>query len=66
MHAFADKNADYFVADPEVVEKALSEAPTDLDHYTPESLVAYGSQKSFRRGRSRHDSSRGQNLDRSS
>ena len=21
MHAFADKNADYFVADPEVVEK---------------------------------------------
>ena len=41
MHAFADKNADYFVADPEVVEKALSEAPTDLDHYTPESLVAF-------------------------
>ncbi len=33
MHAFADKNADYFVADPEVVEKALR-APTDLDHYT--------------------------------
>ena len=41
MHAFADKNADYFVADPEVVEKALSEAPTDLDRYTPESLVAF-------------------------
>ena len=41
MHAFADKNADYFVADPEVVEKALAEAPTDLDHYTPESLVAF-------------------------
>ena len=36
MHAFADKNADYFVADPEVVEKALAEAPTDLDHYTPD------------------------------
>ena len=45
MHAFADKNADYFVADPEVVEKALSEAPTDLDHYTPESLVAYTAAK---------------------
>ena len=30
MHAFADKNADYFVADPEVVEKALAEAPTDF------------------------------------
>lgn len=41
MHAFADKNADYFVADPEVVEKALAGAPTDLDHYTPESLVAF-------------------------
>ena len=41
MHAFADKNAYYFVADPEVVEKALAEAPTDLDHYTPESLVAF-------------------------
>lgn len=41
MHAFADKNADYFIADPEVVEKALSEAPTDLDRYTPESLVAF-------------------------
>ena len=45
MHAFADKNADYFVADPEVVEKALSEAPTDLDHYTPESLVAFTAAK---------------------
>ena len=45
MHAFADKNADYFVADPEVVEKALSEAPTDLDHYTPESLVAFTTAK---------------------
>ncbi len=45
MHAFADKNADYFVADPEVVEKALSEAPTDLDHYTPESLVAFAAAK---------------------
>ena len=41
MQAFADKNADYFVADPEIVEKALAEAPTDLDHYTPESLVAF-------------------------
>ena len=60
MHAFADKNADYFVADPEVVEKALSEAPTDLDHYTPESLVAFtAAKKSFRRGRDRHHSSRG-------
>lgn len=45
MHAFADKNADYFVANPEVVEKALSEAPTDLDHYTPESLVAFATAK---------------------
>ena len=45
MHAFADKNADYFVADTEVVEKALSEAPTDLDHYTPESLVAFTAAK---------------------
>ncbi|MFR4754691.1 MAG: family 20 glycosylhydrolase [Streptococcus parasanguinis] len=45
MHAFADKNADYFVADPEVVGKALSEAPTDLDHYTPESLVAFAAAK---------------------
>ncbi|WP_293872916.1 family 20 glycosylhydrolase [Streptococcus sp. A12] len=45
MHAFADKNADYFVADPEVVEKALAEAPTDLDHYTPESLVAFTAAK---------------------
>ena len=45
MHAFADKNADYFVADPEVVEKALSEAPTDLDHYTLESLVAFTAAK---------------------
>ncbi len=45
MHAFADKNADYFVADLEVVEKALSEAPTDLDHYTPESLVAFTAAK---------------------
>lgn len=45
MHAFADKNADYFVADPEVVEKALSEAPTDLDHYTKESLVAFTAAK---------------------
>ena len=45
MHAFADKNADYFVADPEVVEKALSEAPTDLDHYTPVSLVAFTAAK---------------------
>ena len=45
MHAFADKNADYFVADPEVVEKALSEAPTDLDHYTKESLVAFAAAK---------------------
>lgn len=45
MHAFADKNADYFVADPEVVEKAISEAPTDLDHYTPESLVAFTAAK---------------------
>ena len=45
MHAFADKNADYFVADPEVVEKVLSEAPTDLDHYTPESLVAFTAAK---------------------
>ncbi|MDU2419225.1 MAG: family 20 glycosylhydrolase [Streptococcus parasanguinis] len=45
MHAFADKNADYFVADPEVVGKALSEAPTDLDHYTPESLVAFTAAK---------------------
>lgn len=45
MHAFADKNADYFVADPEVAGKALSEAPTDLDHYTPESLVAFTAAK---------------------
>ncbi|WP_418614128.1 family 20 glycosylhydrolase [Streptococcus vestibularis] len=45
LHAFADKNADYFVADPEVVEKALTEAPTDLDHYTPESLVAFTAAK---------------------
>lgn len=45
MHAFADKNADYFIADPEVVEKALSEAPTDLDRYTPESLVAFTAAK---------------------
>ena len=45
MHAFADKNADYFVADSEVVEKALAEAPTDLDHYTPESLVAFTAAK---------------------
>lgn len=45
MHAFADKNADYFVANPEVVEKALSEAPSDLDHYTPESLVAFTAAK---------------------
>ena len=45
MHAFADKNADYFVADPEVVGKALSEAPTDLDHYTAESLVAFTAAK---------------------
>ena len=45
MHAFADKNSDYFVADPEVVEKALAEAPTDLDHYTPESLVAFTAAK---------------------
>ena len=45
MHAFADKNADYFVADPKVVEKALAEAPTDLDHYTPESLVAFTAAK---------------------
>ena len=45
MHAFEDKNADYFVADPEVVEKALAEAPTDLDHYTPESLVAFTAAK---------------------
>ena len=45
MHAFADKNADYFVADPEVVEKALTEAPTDLNHYTPESLVAFTAAK---------------------
>ncbi|MGS4845050.1 family 20 glycosylhydrolase [Streptococcus sp. W151] len=45
MHAFADKNADYFVADPEVVEKTLSEALTDLDHYTPESLVAFAAAK---------------------
>ena len=45
MHAFADKNADYFVADSEVVEKALTEAPTDLDHYTPESLVAFAAAK---------------------
>ena len=45
MHAFADKNADYFVADPEVVEKALAEAPTDLDHYTPDSLVAFTAAK---------------------
>ena len=45
MHAFADKNADYFVADPEVVEKALMEASTDLDHYTPESLVAFTAAK---------------------
>ena len=45
MHAFADKNADYFVADPEVIGKALSEAPTDLDHYTPESLVAFTAAK---------------------
>ena len=45
MHAFADKNADYFVADPEVVEKALAEAPTDLDHYTPESLIAFTAAK---------------------
>ena len=45
MHAFADKNADYFVADPEVVEKAMAEAPTDLDHYTPESLVAFTAAK---------------------
>lgn len=45
MHAFADKNADYFVADLEVVGKALSEAPTDLDHYTPESLVAFTAAK---------------------
>ena len=68
MHAFADKNADYFVADPEVVGKALSEAPTDLDHYTPESLVAfYGRlKKALEGGRNRHDSSRGQNFDRQS
>ena len=45
MHAFADKNADYFIADPEVVKKALTEAPTDLDHYTPESLVAFTAAK---------------------
>ena len=45
MHAFADKNADYFVADLEVVGKALSEAPTDLDHYTQESLVAFTAAK---------------------
>ena len=45
MHAFVDKNADYFVADLEVVGKALSEAPTDLDHYTPESLVAFTAAK---------------------
>ena len=45
MQAFADKNADYFVADPEIVEKALAEAPTDLDHYTPESLVAFTAAK---------------------
>ena len=45
MQAFADKNADYFVADPEVVEKALAEAPTDLDHYTPDSLVAFTAAK---------------------
>ena len=59
MHAFADKNADYFVADPEVVEKALAEAPTDLDHYTPESLVAFtAAKKGAGRSRSRDDSSR--------
>ena len=45
MQAFADKNADYFVADPEIVEKTLAEAPTDLDHYTPESLVAFTAAK---------------------
>ena len=45
MQAFADKNADYFVADPEIVKKALAEAPTDLDHYTPESLVAFTAAK---------------------
>ena len=50
MHAFADKNADYFVADPEVVEKALAEAPTDLDHYTPESLVAFTAAKKALKG----------------
>lgn len=50
MHAFADKNADYFVADPEVVEKALAEAPTDLDHYTPESLVAFTAAKEALKG----------------
>lgn len=55
MHAFADKNADYFVADPEVVGKALSEAPTDLDHYTPESLVAFtATKKEALGGRSKH------------
>lgn len=52
MHAFADKNADYFVADPEVVEKALSEAPTDLDRYTPESLVAFTAAKKALEGAS--------------
>ena len=50
MHAFADKNADYFVADPKVVEKALAEAPTDLDHYTPESLVAFTAAKKALKG----------------
>ena len=50
MHAFADKNADYFVADPEVVEKALAEAPTDLDHYTPKSLVAFTAAKEALKG----------------
>ena len=50
MHAFADKNADYFVADPEVVEKALAEAPTDLDHYTPDSLVAFTAAKNALEG----------------
>ena len=45
MQAFADKNADYFVADPEIVKKALAEAPTDLEHYTPESLVAFTAAK---------------------
>lgn len=50
------------VADPEVVEKALAEAPTDLDHYTPESLVAFtGKQKALEGNRSRDDS--GQKLE---